>query len=158
MDLLNTLQALGNRPTFLSMLSVTEPKLAKGCPYRNVRKISKVFGIANFRYQNSVNAQREREGLLADLEAKPRQWGFHVPGSPLIVHKGKYYLEIKVEKILKHARYLSEGKFISPEAIKPYLPSKRDSGRQEVDKAIILRDYSLESIRNLRIGGKEIKA
>lgn len=146
-----------SRPTFLSLLAVTEPKLRKGCPALGVRKISKILGIANFRYENSVNSQREREGKPANFESLPRTWGERILGCPLVAHKGEFYLEVKVERVLKSARYVDgQGRFISRDIIAPYLPPSRDSGRQGTEKAVILRDYKLSSIRNLRIGGREL--
>jgi hypothetical protein len=145
-----------NRPTFLSLLAVTEPKLLKSCPFGQVRKVSKILGIANFRYANSVNNQRSREGLPADFESLPRRWGKRLVGCPLVEHQGKWYLEVKVEKVLKSAKYWADGKWISKEALEPFLPKRQESGRQGVENSIILRDYNLESIRKLKIGGREV--
>lgn len=147
-----------NRPTFLSLLAVVDipqEKIRHGCPYRRIQKISRVLGIANFHYSNSVNKQRTREGLPATFQAHPRKWGVRIDGCPLVVHKGQYYLELKVEKTLDHPRYLADGRFVSAEHLEPWLPVRKESARQGTEKPIILRDYSLKNIRKLRLSKRE---
>lgn len=140
--------------TFATLVTSTEPELKKtGNPYTDVRKVSRVNVCLGFQYENAVNRQREREGNDEEFVSAPRSWGRKI--SPMFVeHKGKLYLETKVEKSLS-TTYLSKGREISSDDIAPFLRSRSGSGRQETEKAIVVRDYSLESILSLTVGGQD---
>jgi hypothetical protein len=152
-DLIKLLKEVrGN--TFISVECETEPKLLGGrsCPYKGIRKISKVAGAIGFNYTNSVNNQREREDLDKDFEAEPRAWGTRLKGTPLVEHKGKTYIEVKVQST-ESPLYVLNGKFIPNEDIKPYIPETKS--RQGVDKEIIVRDYDISNIRSIKIKGQQ---
>lgn len=120
-------------------------------------KRSEVNGMLNWSYGNSVNNQRVREGqpLLEDgihiehFEPLPRSWGERVPKTPFVRHKGQVYIEMKVQKSLNW-RYELDGEPIDKELILPYVAKKKESARQRVDNPIILRDYKLENILEIR--------
>jgi hypothetical protein len=124
-------------------------------PFTGLIKVSVVNGIANWHYEPAVNRQREREGKPVDFEALPRKWGNREKGSPLVEHKGKLYLELKVEKSLGH-RYFENGVEVPAEEVEPFLRPASKS-RQEVDREIILRDYSITSIEAATINGERYK-
>lgn len=143
--------------TVVSLVTETDPVLVK--PKSNplsgrLKKESYVNGMIGWNYQNSVNNQLAREGQEADFVAHPRKWGERIKGTPLVRHNGKVYLELKVEKVF-NTRYLLDGVEVSRESIAKYLPAHKpdDSGRQGTDKAVILRDYNLDNVKQLRIGG-----
>jgi hypothetical protein len=140
--------------TFCTIETETEPKLRGGkkCPYAGVKKISKVNGAVGFIYENSVNNQRVREDSEPDFESEPRRWGHRVNGTPLVEYNGKFYIEVKVEKT-ETPLYILNGKFVANEDITPYLPET--TSRQGVEKEIILRDYSLDSIKMIKIKGQQ---
>lgn len=141
--------------TFATLTTETEPKLLKtGNTLGSVRKVSRVNVCLGFQYEAAVNRQRIREDGIPDFEAKPRQWGERIPGTVLVSHKGKMYLETKVEKSLDHKYLGANGTILPDELIAPFLPSKGAS-RQETDKEIIVRDYSIDSIRHLACKGEE---
>jgi hypothetical protein len=155
---------------FVTICTETLPKVLKkdrntGEPnqFGQVRKLSRINGIIGFRYENSVNNQRGREGLEVDFEAKQRQWGEHVMRadggqSCLIAHKEKTYLEMKVEKVFETVYLDGNGVIRTREELSGILPKRAaNSGRQEVEKAVILRDFALSSIREIRISGTVIK-
>jgi hypothetical protein len=101
----------------VSITTLTVPTLNKkvnGDPnpyYGRVKKRSYSSVMIGFRYENSVNNQREREGLEADFEAKPRPWGKHVQGDLVsdvssvfdvdstIERDGRSYVKCKVVKM-----------------------------------------------------------
>ena len=142
--------------TIVSMVTDVEPGLIK--PKSNplagrVRKVSYVNGMIGFNYQNSVNNQLAREGQDAEFEAHPRKWGERIQGTPLVRHNGNVYIELKVEKVFD-TKYYVDGKEVPVEEIEMHLtPKKEGSGRQGTDKAVILRDYNLDNVKQLRIGG-----
>ena len=112
-------------------------------------KRSLVNGMVNWIYKNSVNNQRVREGqpltedgAVKHFEPLKRSWGERVEGTPFVRHNGGIYLEVKVEKSLKH-QYELDGVPIADELIRPFLASKKESSRQETEKPIYCRDYKL---------------
>lgn len=141
--------------TFATLVTATDARLKKtGNPFGSVRKVSRVNVCLGFQYENAVNRQRTREGSEADFEAAPRQWGERV--SPMIIqHKGKIYLETKVEKSLGTSYLDSTGKELSSEQVQPFLPTRSPSTRQETEKEILVRDYALESILSVAVAGEE---
>lgn len=141
--------------TFATLITETDARLKKtGNPYGQVRKVSRVNVCLGFQYEAAVNRQRTREGAEADFEAAPRQWGERKPGTMLVEHKGKLYLETKVERSLGCVYLDASGKELTAEQVAPFLPAKGAS-RQEVEKEILVRDYALESIRSLSFGGEQ---
>lgn len=136
--------------TFVSISSEVTPQLkgGKSCPLQGVVKKSESNCTIGFKWQNSVNNQLEREGEEPDFIAEPRKWGVRLTGTPLVKHKDSYYLETKVEK--SHAEYFMDGKEIDKEEIKPYL---RDTS-SITEKPLYIRDYSIDSIKSIRINGE----
>lgn len=141
----------------------------KSCPLNGrVYKISKVNGFINWNYTNSVNNQRMREETPQDSEgnvqgfiAEKRKWGERLEDKPYVIHskdgQGKVYLEMKVERSLGNI-YVLDGKELTEQEeidiIHPHLREKKEGTRQNVEKPIILRDYSLSSITQITCGGK----
>ena len=159
-----TLNALKDRlasvrgAKIITFTALTKPSGMRktGNPYATCMKESRVNGIINWSYEKAVNNQRLREsqpmddfGNVEAFHAAPRQWGQRVRGTPFVEHNGTFYLEVKVQNALGH-RYLFEEQVIEAEHIKPFLPNRDNEGiRQEVDNIIILRDYKLESIKQV---------
>lgn len=141
--------------TFATIITNTDPKLKKtGNTLGTVRKVSRVNVTLGFQYANAVNRQRTREGSEADFEASPRQWGKKI--SPMMVeHKGKLYLETKVEKSLGYTFQDASGKEIDSKLVEPFLPVRSRSDRQETEKEILVRDYALESIVGITFKGED---
>lgn len=141
--------------TFATIITETDARLKKtGNPFGPVRKVSRVNVCLGFQYEAAVNRQRTREGSEADFEAKPRQWGQRLPGSMLVEHKGKLYLETKVERSLDCVYIDATGRELSADEVAPFLPARSESTRQETEREIIVRDYALESIRSLSMKGE----
>ena len=143
--------------TFATIVTNTDARVKAACPFgRNVRKVSRVNVTLGFQYENAVNRQRVREGAENDFEAAPRQWGERIPGTFLVRHdSGKLYLETKVERSLGCEYFAADGSRIEADAIAPYLPSKGGSGRQDVEKPVLVRDYALDSIKGLSMKGED---
>lgn len=136
----------------VSFVSETSPRLNAGSPFKGVRKVSKVSAVLNFDYAAAVNRQRIREGKVPDFVAKPRKWGVQIKGTPLVEHKGKWYIEAKVES--SKATYYLDGMEVDAAEVEKWLQD-RHSGRQAVDDPIILRDYAVENIVSIRMKGNE---
>lgn len=157
-DLIHALCDNAKRGAFpITIEALTVPTMRKtGNPYAgNCLKRSRVNGFANWIYSNSVNRQREREGTETDFIAAPRQWGARVEKTPLVIHKGKMYLELKVEKSLGHQYETLTGKIIEASELAPFLSEKSEgSGRQGTEKEIVLRDYAIASIHAVSLDGR----
>jgi len=141
--------------SFVTIVALTDPRMRKrGNPYiGRVQKRSTVNGAIGWIYQNSVNRERARENLEPDFEAFPRKWGQRIKGTPFVEHKGKTYLELKVERALS-TEYLLDGEVVDKSVIEEWLPKRKPEGeRQEVDRPIILRDYDLANIKAITFDG-----
>lgn len=140
--------------TMVSFVAATEPRLKAGNPFTGLRKITKIGGVLNFNYAAAVNRQREREGVVADFVAEPRKWGQRVEGTPIVTHNGKFYVEAKVERSDIVAYVMPDLSPVDPDEVAKWLPA-RHSGRQAVEKTIILRDFAVENLRSMKIKGSE---
>jgi len=161
----NILNIRGCRP--LAFVAETTPELRTGNPFggktriHRLRKLSRVSGMVGFRYENSVNNQRMREGTPVDalgevmeFVAEPRKWGVRREGSPFVDHKGGVYLEVKVERSLGHEYRLDDGTPVDASIVEPWLPSREEGRRQMVDRPVVIRDYKLENLREVTINGE----
>jgi|MDTC01.1.fsa_nt_gb hypothetical protein len=147
--------------SFVTLLAETVPAMRKtNNPFLDrVTKRSRVNGAIGWIYPNGVNRQRIREGGEPDFEAFPRKWGERIKGTPFVEHKGKTYLELKVENVLGTEWFL-DGEPISPEdreAVNAFIPTKVEGARQQVENPVILRDYNLANIREITFDGMTIK-
>jgi len=161
-DLVEFLLNVPTRASFVTFRSCTTPRMRKtGNPFWdsdnrkwNVSKISVVNGIINFIYANSVENQREREGLDLDkFEPQPRQWGNRILNTPLVKHKGSYYLEVKVENVLETTYVDSNENKVDREEIEKFLYSSSQPSTQKTENEIVLRDYKIENLEQVRMYG-----
>lgn len=161
-DLKNHLFDIPRRAQFVTFTAITTPRMRKtDNPYWdaderewNIRKISRVNGIINFQYANSVENQREREGNFEPFEPKERRWGQRISGTPLVEHNDRYYLEVKVERSLSTTFVDSDGNEVEREEIEQFLYSSSQPKTQKTETPIILRDYRLESISEISLNGE----
>lgn len=160
-QLVDAMLALKGTPaTFTTIITRTEPNMRKGGnPFvGNIFKISRVNGIINWHYVNSVNNQREREGKVADFVPQPRKWGQRIEGTPLVEHKGHHYIELKVERSLGHEYVYANGDSFSTEDLQRlqlFLVKSKQPETQQTDKEIILRDYDIGNIIAIVYGGTQ---
>ena len=140
--------------TFATIITETVPKLKKtGNTLGHVRKVSRVNVCLGFQYEANVNRQLGREAQEADFIAANRPWGTKV--TPMIVeHKNRFYLETKVEKSLDSQYIDEDGKEIPFALVEPFLPKRSKSTRQGTEKEILVRDYSLDSLKTIAFNGE----
>ena len=149
--------------TFVSLVCETEPKMVKkhretgeANPFLGAIKKSKKMGAIGFDYENSVNNQAGREGLEA-REAKPRAWGILSDNRIFVHHKGESYLQLKLQGT-ENTSYWLNGKRISADLLKPYLPIPSVSSTQsDIEKTVIVNDIKLSNIRVMRIKDMSIR-
>jgi hypothetical protein len=136
-------------PKLLAKHAVTaEPNPFKG----NVVKLASVNGVIGWQYATAVNRQREREELPTGFRAEKRDWGTRLHGTPLVRHKSRYYVEMKVQHESHHYQTL-DGRDLATEEVEAFLPKRKPSFRQGVDREIVLRDYATSSIVSLTTRG-----
>jgi hypothetical protein len=141
---------------FVTIIAETRVKLCT-THFGKVTKRSRVNGVIGFSYSNSVNRQRGREcERPSDFElfvAQPRTWGTRLEGLPFVEYKGRFYLEVKVERSLGYNYFDGAGNEIATDEIEPYLLPWRASRTQDLEKEVILRDYSLANILEVTADG-----
>jgi hypothetical protein len=125
--------------------------------YGEVTKITTANVFINFNYQNSVNKARIKEGNEEVFEAHSRKWGERITGTPLIMHKGVFYLEARLLSTDKTRSALFHlGQPINKALLSPYVTEKKSSAEHQgvsEENVIVMRDYKVENIREIRFGG-----
>ena len=116
-------------------------------------------------YEAMVKRRMLAEGKdPAEFTVGKRAWGSRVDRSPFIEHNGKYYLEV-IFKNSGKSSYFLDGNPIEKEMIEGLEnPKQKESDEDEEDKAqggisekVIVRTYSLDSIKGLRVMGETFK-
>jgi hypothetical protein len=157
--------------SFITFTAITEPnwkalKETGPNPYKGkVRKRCKINGVINWAYETAVNKQRVREGSEPDFDALPRAWGIRVHGTPWVTHKEKTYLELKCQNVYE-VEYLDENGDVLPDtdvldadlnvvkhSVYFYVKPSAGNDRQQLDREVILRDYTLENIKEFTWNG-----
>lgn len=149
-------QRLGDQRgvTFATLTTRTDARARKtGNPFGTIYKTARVNIAIGQDYQNSVNLQRQREGVAEGFEAQARQWGEHGDGA-LVEHKGKLYLRCKVERAISRHYEDADGTLLDPEAVAPFLPKRRSAPQQGTKREVVERSYSLTSILSIAIDGQ----
>lgn len=136
--------------TFVTVETETIPSVKKGSPV--LIKRSRVNGLIGGNYTNSVNYQRIREESEPNFVAAKRVWGENV-NSFLVKLKDKFYLKLKVEKC-ETPEYFSNGVRIDNTVAQTFLSKKSESSRQELDKNVIIRNYTVDNIRKITMCGE----
>lgn len=159
----------------VGLSALTDAKARKtGNPFPNatVFKDLRAVGFVGADYGKAVQREGERQGSAeaATFEAKPLPWGAWVEGmeGKVIAHKGAHYLRTQTtpgQRKRQPARLIgyrdTEGRFLSPDAVKPFLPAPTVSKRQadaglgeSASEQIMVRTYAFASIRKVRVNGR----
>ena len=82
----------------------------------------------------------------------PRKWGERIVGTPLVAHKGQFYLEIEVTSVKDEKFFDKE----SGKAITKEMAVERGyKERPLLTHYQNMKDYKLSSIKTIRMDGKE---
>lgn len=143
----------------IAFSAFTDPKAKKtGNPFVDIRKLSRVNAFTGADYEKSVQRQEVREGHEANFEAKSRQWGERI--SPALVKKeNSFYLVAQIRSTRSPIYTAVKNglrQVIKSEEIKPFLPEHKKSS-QPIEKEVIYRNYKLENIRSITVGGESYK-
>lgn len=160
-QLIATIEAIQGT-TMATIETATDPRLKKtGNPFngRKVLKHSKLNVQIGASYENGVNRQAGREGNESAGEFKTHKlaYGRWLVPHKLIEHNGKVQLRVTCNPHMKpETHYTVNGQPVDKEEIKPFLPSKKPSQRQEdfgVDRQIVPRNFNMESIKAITVKG-----
>ena len=140
LEMVGFIRTNGTGCQFVSMLTVTEPKLKKSCPFVGVKKVSRRNGLINMRYNDAVRKRLAATlGVpMADVEYENGNvWFKHQMTQdgkplPLVVNKtkdnGKYYVQYFPLRSSATKYILPNGEEVTKEQLKPhfYATSKRE--------------------------------
>jgi hypothetical protein len=118
------------------------------------RIVSNVF--IGFIYANSVNNALKKEGKEADFVPSERKWGVRIPGTCLVAHKDKKYLECRFLNAVK-PEYFLDGQPTTKETFSAFMPEKSSNAEHQglsEENEVILRDYKLASIAEIKVMGE----
>jgi len=169
--------------TAITVPKMPKSKGGKKNPHHgHLIKISRVNGVIGWRYSSAVKRQLEREGKPDAFRAFPRVWGQRVNDTPLVVHINEdgchFYLEVKLQQRDWGYFDTRTGQRIDDATVRPWLSKEppdikglaaEDAAtfpkfydiaaatRQGTNAPVILRDYRIDHIAELRIGGEEYR-
>jgi len=156
-----------NGASFISMDTETKPTLTGGKSNLLQGRVTKQNSGASIMvfqnkttsaYDKMVKRRLEKEGKNPEtFELQPRKWGKRIPNTPLIEHKGELYLEVIFLKSGKSI-YLLDGKPIDKNEIVGLKESNiSEESQAGLSDKVIIRTFKLDSIKRLKIGGREFK-
>lgn len=126
-------------------------------PYHEkVTKRQKSNVFINFDYTKSVNRALAKEGKDADFVASARLWGEKIPNTPLVLHKGKYYLEARFLGNEPEVEYFFENGPIVKETFAHHMPTKNTEKIKEhqgLEEEVVIRTFDCTNIRQITFGG-----
>ncbi len=173
-DKLREILAGYNHSTFVGFTSLTRVKTPVDAPV--IWKLNRISMCCG-NYANAVNRRRAKEAVFEEkpFESKPRKWGSRVGNSvALIQHEKDGALKHYLSGQVLHAKspiYLMEHAPLKPgkrprligvekAVIAQYLPEDRTAqaaADQGVSKAVVHRDFSLENLSLVSIGGEVLR-
>jgi hypothetical protein len=139
-----------------TILTHTEARMRKtNNPYYKLvvkRQWHNIFLNAN--YEKSVNRQRIKEGVEMPFIAQARKNGIKLPDSPIIYNTNtrRYYLSTMV-LVSNRAEYLFDNQVIDKSLIENFLQASSSASNQGVDKEVVVRDFKMSSIQEVRVNG-----
>jgi len=148
-----------NGASFIGIDTATTVKLTGGKKNEMQGKVIKntigssvmVFQNKNSNgYSNMVQRRLEQEGKSANFEVKPRTWGIRVENTPLVEHKGQFYLEVIFLKSGK-VSYSFNGQSIEKSLINGLPTRKESNGQGGLENAVIVRSFKVESVTRITI-------
>ena len=150
--------------SFVGLDTLTIPTLkgGKGNPMQGeVAKFNEGSSVMVFQnknsngYENMVMKRLIAEGKNPEsFELGKRTWGTRIEGTPLIEHKGEYYLEVIFLKS-GEVSYYHEGKEIHKNEVIG-LEEKEEGKQGGLDNKVIIRTFKVASLISVRINSKVI--
>jgi hypothetical protein len=152
-----------NGASFIGLDTITTPKLSGGKGNSMQGRVQKcavgnsvmVFQNKNSNaYEGMVRRRLEAEGKNPDsFSLSEKTWGTRIAGTPMVEHKGEYYLEVIFLKA-GETSFLLDGRPIKKEFIEG-LDTKEEGTQGGLDNKVIIRTFKAESISRITIN-KEV--
>jgi len=150
-----------NGNTFVNIETMTDASKEllkpKSNPFNGLQKFT-VSNVQIFQnkngsaYEAKVKRDLEKEGKNGDdFQLQPRTWGERIKNTPLVFHKGEFYLEVMFTGKVGDVKYFFEGKEIAKEKLTNYLRAKKEGNQGGLEKKVIIRTYKIESITAITI-------
>jgi hypothetical protein len=158
LEMVGFIKTNGTQCQFVSMLTVTEPKLKKSCPYVGVTKVSRRNGLINMNYNTAV-LKRIAASIGQPISEVSYEngavWFEHIKDGegkalPLVQHAktpNGFYLQYFPLKS-KDSYQLSNGEPITEDKLKPFFYARKES-----DYKPITCVFKMDNIKELRAAG-----
>lgn len=166
LEMVGFIKSNGTQCRFVSMVSETEPKLKKSCPFVGVKKISRKRGMINANYNTAVRKRiAERLGVeIKEVEYENGEvWYMHMKtvddkALPLVVNKrtpdnGEYYLQFYPTHS-ENVYQLPNGEIVQEAQLEQYFYTR--SERAEFKPTVI--SIKVSNIKELRASGVIMQA
>lgn len=140
-DVLNAVRGA----SFATLTTYTMPEVTNSFYDGRIYKLHQFNGCLNNYYGNSVNRQREREGIEEHFTPLPPSWGERIWQTPFKTYNDKLYLVVKPQTTLQ-LQYFLDGKKVEEDAVSRWLKPHKCSKRQKTEKGIPYRNYSVSNI------------
>lgn len=147
--------------------ALTDARARKtGNPFGEIFKRIRCAAFVGANYQAAVEREAGRQGEDAtDFQTEKLPWGTWLIPNKIIVYKGNYYLRTQStpgQRRKVAARVLgyfdSAGQKLVAEKVKPFLPKKTESNKQQEDaglnETVWVRTYAVASLERVRIAGQ----
>jgi hypothetical protein len=164
LEMVGFIRTNGTQCQFVSMLTVTAPKLKKTCPWKDVLKISRRNGLLNVNYNTSVR-RRIAKALGVELSEATYEngetWYAHQMTEdgkplPLVCHKtkndGKFYVQYFPIRSSGTRYTTASGETIAGEKLEQYFYARKES---EYKPAVCC--FAVENIKELHASKVIIK-
>ena len=138
LEMVGFIRTNGTQCQFVSMLTVTEPKMRKDSPYKGVVKVSRRNGLLNVNYNTSVSKR------LAEMFNVPPSEVQYIPGEtwfkhqktedgrplPLVVNKnkedGKIYVQYFPIRTSGTKYVMPNGEQVAEEKLEPFFYARAE--------------------------------
>lgn len=141
------LEVLSQPCTFVQLDTVTHPK--------GLTKIASVNCATgnSLDYKSVINRRKEKEESEPVKEVQSRSWGKRITGTPLVEHKGKFYLETLV--LSSKSKYFNGLENITEEEAQAILGRKKQCSLVHNTYRLVnspkWRDFSVQSVKGITV-------
>ena len=160
---LRTLLENVNGATFIAIDTSTEPKLTGGKKNAYKGRVRKIMTGANVMvfqnktingYDAMVKRRLEKEGKAPEsFSLSPRAWGTRLPNTPIVEHKGSYYLEV-IFLNKGDVHYEVDGAVTDPATITGLAGYNGEAEQGGLNDKVIIRTFKIDSITSITINGE----
>lgn len=110
-------------------------------------------------YENLVKRRLQAEGKNPDLFVSgDLAWGERLADSPIIAHRGFYYLQTILMSKGEEKYFMPTGNEVPPHLVSAFVGKRSSNQGLSDEKAVIVHCYALENIKAIRLLGEELPA